>query len=197
MLKSHLRPPAALTVAGITFLSLLTLVHIIQGVAAYTIHSQLLLVNILLFMTCRAFCLAVLAAQPELGITVVIKFNPVPGLFTVAVLALLSETTSVLVIMLVAGITIHFNLDLVGILLMAGLAGYITMASPQWKLGVLVMVEVKFLPALRSMAFLAILTIGALVHIIQFVAGITLRRCLLITIVGMTARTIGFGMTPG
>lgn len=197
MFKAHLRPPATLIVAGLTFFALLSLVDIVEQVTADTLHFQLLFIDILLFMARRAFCLAVLAAQFELGVTVVIKFNPVPGLFSMTVLAFLSETTGVLVIVLMAGVTIRFNLDLVGILLMAGLTGYLVMASTQWKLGVLVVIEVELLPLPRSVALLAVLAIGTLVHIVQLVAGVTLCRCFRISVTGVTAGTVGFGVAPG
>jgi hypothetical protein len=47
MFKAHLRSPATLIMAGITFLSLLTLMHVIQGMTADAIQSQLLCVDIL------------------------------------------------------------------------------------------------------------------------------------------------------
>jgi hypothetical protein len=71
----------------------------------------------------------VLATQLELGLTVVIKFNPVPGLFIVAVLAFLSETTGVLIIVLVAGVTIGLDLDLERVFGVAGHTRHLGMAA--------------------------------------------------------------------
>lgn len=47
MIKADLAAPAILVVAVAAFLALLSLMHVIQLVAAYTIHFQLDLINIL------------------------------------------------------------------------------------------------------------------------------------------------------
>lgn len=129
MVKAHLGAPATLIVTGVTFLSLLPLVHIIEQMTAYAIHFQLLFIYIILLMASGAFYFYVLTFEFEFCLTVVIKFNLAPGLLIVTVLAFLTETAGVLVIVLVAGVTIGLDLDLEGVFRVAGYTRHLGMTS--------------------------------------------------------------------
>jgi hypothetical protein len=60
---------------------------------------------------------------------VVIKFNLAPGLFIVTVLAFLTETANMLVIVLVARVTIGLDFNLEGVFGVAGYTRYLGMAG--------------------------------------------------------------------
>jgi hypothetical protein len=102
MVKAHLGAPAALIMAGFTFLSLLPLMHIIEQMTAYTVHFKFFFINIVLLMASSAFNFYMLPIKFELRITVVIEFDLIPGLLFVAVLAFYPKTALMLVVMLMA-----------------------------------------------------------------------------------------------
>lgn len=56
---------------------------------------------------------------------------------------------------------------------MAGGAGHLFVLAGQLEIGVLVMIELDFLPACFRVAFLAFITLPATVGVIMFMAGYT------------------------
>jgi len=185
MVKDNIFSPASLIVTGTAVSTLTASVHIVLVVTGRTCAN-------LLHPVCpspvalRARDLSVCVLQSKFCL-VMIKIIFLPLLGAMAGLALFSVAPLMFVIVFMTAVTGLLYLLLVKIPLVTGMAIYFFVAELQGKL-CLLMVEFIFFPIIGLVAVLAFFTIPLVVHIVNNMAGITIKRGLLVPPPWMTGR---------
>ena len=183
MIEYHLVTPAAFAVAARTILALLTAMDIVGAVTVDAAGLQF--VREIAPMTGVAQDLLVLAAQREIGLTVVIEATLGPGLFGMTTFAAFAIASMMGVVGTVAGNTRRREFLGTQRLGVASFAGQLAMAAAQGKIGVLGVVKTRLVPLLFVVAIRALRTIAAAMHIVQRMTRIAVCGCFFITLVGM------------
>jgi hypothetical protein len=128
VVKADLLAPAEFVVTVVALIALLSFMHVIQFMAADTIHFQLVFINVL-FMACGTFYLGVFSTKLELGLTIMIEADPAPGLLGMTVLTFLAEAARMFVFVLMTGITIRLDLDFIWVFFVTPIARHLNMTT--------------------------------------------------------------------
>jgi len=121
MLKTDLCLPAFHAVAFIAFFTLFACMRVVEVVAGITVRLHFLLEDVC-FMTGGAGGLFMLTLQFEFCIFVMVELGLAPASLLVAFITFGTVSAIVCIVVLVAGNTLRFYFDFVGVLLVAMLA---------------------------------------------------------------------------
>jgi hypothetical protein len=185
MFKKDLLIPRLFIVAIATVLTQFFLVHINRPVAIDTrcifqgIHCGGAMIG-------SAYQVLMLPLEVEVGILVMVEIGFLPTLHAVALLTFLTVAPFVLVILLMAGVTGFLRFLLKGSLQMAAIALHFFVLALDWKFGVLVVVEGLFFPFVAAVAFLALVPMATVMHIVYQVAAIAILWPVFVLPTGMT-----------
>src|SRR3984893_7095990 len=187
VIEAHARAPALRRVAVIAFLAEMAGVHVVRPVAAQALSGQLLRGHTR-GMAGMTGDLLVLAHEGPLGVARMVKARGLPLLATVAGAAVLAEPQGVRVLRLVAAEALARQLVLEISRAVAVVAGDAVVYTLEREAGLLLVIELRILPALGDVAFSALDTTVAVVHVVRLVAGDALFGRVLVTVAEVTGR---------
>ncbi len=165
MFKANLFAPAFFVMTPVTAFTLLTLMRIIDPVAAVASGRCFAFIEWFL-VAGLALRINVLAFERVGCFFRVVEARLWPAFFTMTCLAFGAIAAMMRIVFFMAGNTRRFDFFLVRITFMALLASQFFMRMTQWKISVLVMIKTETLPAFCGMAFFTIGAIATAMNII-------------------------------
>jgi len=178
-------PPALLLMAGITLLSLLSIVNVITTVTGIALDLELFVID-LSFVAGPALKVRVPSSQGKVCVFLMIELGAGPAGRRVALIAFPAMPVIVGVVVLVAREAVVVPVLVVELAFVTGAAAQFTVAVLQREFRIPVVIEKRGVPVLRCMAAVAALAVIRFVYIVQCMARIALGGRGLIALVGMT-----------
>ncbi len=144
----------------------------------------------------RTFSVGMSPVQGMTGIDRVIELHGRPAGRHVAGVALASEVAVVLVVVLMAGDTVHRQGIGEGVVTVACVTALLAMFAKQREARITFVIEACVFPAHRAMAVTALVSAAAVVRIVLRVAVVAGSRCICKCVIGMTVQALGPLMLP-
>lgn len=188
MIKYYFSAPVTFIVATFTTFAFLAIVLVVALVTGKTFRGEFVAIDIALVAGVAGDFL-VFALESESGFDAMIERHFGPAGHSMAILARVTITTLVSVIIGVAGNAGGLQLLFVEISAMTAVTAHFGMQPFQRILGMSVVIETYFRPFFYTMTGLALVAITAVVDVVNTMAADTVSRNLFVTIIGMTCCT--------
>src|SRR4029077_9545479 len=193
VIKAHAGAPAHRRVALIAFLAEMARVHVVRPVAAHALGGQLLGGDAR-GMAAMARDLLVAADEGPGGVARVIEARGLPLLAAVTGAAVLAEPQGMRVLRLVTAEALARQLVLEIARAVAVVAGDAVMHALEREAGLLLVIELRVLPAGGDVALTALDPAVAVVHVVRLMARDALFGGVLVTVAEVTGRAGRLGV---